>query len=201
MTSTPLTPQSGHGEVLLAYLERLHEAVLWKLEGLSEREQRMPMTATGTNLLGVVKHLAAVEAEYLGLCVGRPFPERIPWTGEDVEDNADMWATEDEPAQMIADLYRRVAAHSARTVAELPLDAPGRVPWWDPQETTLQRLLVHMLAELARHAGQMDVVRESVDGARGMLPQAPNLPGGDEAWWAAYVTRLREVAERFPGRS
>ena len=200
MTSTPLTPQSGHGEVLLAYLERLHEAVLWKLEGLSERDQRMPMTPTGTNLLGVVKHLAAVEAEYLGLCVGRPFPEQIPWTGDDLEDNADMWATEDEPAQMIVDLYRRVAAHSARTVAELPLDAPGRVPWWDPQETTLQRLLVHMLAELARHAGQMDVVRESVDGARGMLPGAPNLPDGDEGWWAGYVTRLREVAERFPGR-
>ncbi len=194
---TASTPESPHGEVLLAYLQRLHEAVLWKVEGLPERDQRMPMTATGTNLLGVVKHLTAVEAEYLGLCVGRPFPAQIPWTGDDLEDNADMWATADEPAQMILDLYRRVGEHSAQTVAELPLDAPARVPWWDPQETTLQRLLVHQIAETARHAGQMDVVRESIDGARGMLPAAPNLPGGDERWWTAYVTRLREVAERF----
>jgi uncharacterized damage-inducible protein DinB len=192
-----LTPDSSHGEVLLAYLERLHEAVLWKVEGLPERDQRMPMTATGTNLLGVVKHLAVVEAEYLGLCVGRPFPEQIAWAGDDLEDNADMWATADEPAQMILDLYRRVGEHSARTVAALPLDAPARVPWWDPQETTLQRVLVHQITETARHAGQMDVVRESIDGARGMLPEAPNLPGGDERWWTAYVTRLREVAERF----
>jgi uncharacterized damage-inducible protein DinB len=182
--------------VLLEYLQRLHEAVLWKLEGLPERDQRMPMTATGTNLLGVVKHLAAVESEYLGECVGRPFPEGLPWAGEDLEDNADMWATSDESPRMVADLYRRVGEHSARTVAELALDAPARVPWWDPQETTLHRLLVHMTVETARHAGQMDVVRESVDGARGMLPSAPNLPDRDSAWWVAYVARLREVAER-----
>ena len=193
MTSLDDGDQKG---VLLAYLDRLHEAVLWKLEGLSERDQRMPMTATGTNLLGVVKHLAAVESEYLGLCVGRPFPEDIPWTGEDLEPNADMWATADESPQMIVDLYRRVAAHSAQTVAELPLDAPGSVPWWSPPETTLQRLLVHLSVETARHAGQMDVVRESIDGARGMLPAVPNLPDGDDAWWSAYVARLREVAER-----
>ena len=81
---TALTTATSHGEVLLAYLERLHDAVLWKLEGLSERDQRMPMTATGTNLLGVVKHLAAVEAEYLGLVRGAtlsrrrsPGPQRI----------------------------------------------------------------------------------------------------------------------------
>jgi hypothetical protein len=57
------------------YLRNLREVVLWKVEGLPERDQRMPLTATGTNLLGVVKHLAGVEAEYFGMCLGRPWPE------------------------------------------------------------------------------------------------------------------------------
>ena len=78
---------------------------------------------------------------------------------------------------MIVDLYRRVWAHSAQTVAGLPLDAPAHgAVVGGPQETTLHRLLVHLIAETARHAGQMDIVRESIDGARGMLPAVPNLP-------------------------
>jgi uncharacterized damage-inducible protein DinB len=108
-----------------------------------------------------------------------------------------MWATADEPAVEVVALYRRVNAHADALIAALPLDAPAQVPWWTPPETTLQRLLVHMIAETARHAGQMDIVRESIDGARGMLATAPNLPREDESWWTAYVTRLREVAERF----
>ena len=83
-------------DVLLAYLQRLREAVVWKVEGLPERDQRMPMTATGTNLLGVVKHLAGTESGYFGYCLGTPFPEPMPWMDEDAEPNADMWATADE---------------------------------------------------------------------------------------------------------
>ncbi|HET9022383.1 MAG TPA: DUF664 domain-containing protein, partial [Ornithinibacter sp.] len=50
------------------YLQAQREAVLWKVEGLPERDLRMPLTPSGTNLLGVVKHLAGVEAEYFGVC-------------------------------------------------------------------------------------------------------------------------------------
>ncbi len=184
-------------DVLVGYLQRLREAVVWKLEGLPERDQRMPMTATGTNLLGVVKHLAGTESGYFGECLGSPFPEQMPWMDEDAEPNSDMWATADEPPADVLALYARVTAHADAAIAALPLDAPARVPWWNPPETTLQRLLVHMIAETARHAGQMDVVRESIDGARGMLPAVSNLPDEDDAWWSAYVARLREVAEGY----
>ncbi len=184
-------------DVLVAYLGRLREAVVWKVEGLPERDQRMPMTPTGTNLLGIVKHLAGTEAGYFGYCLGTPFPEPMPWMDDDAGPNSDMWATADEPAAEVVALYRRVNAHADALIAALPLDAPAQVPWWSPPETTLQRLLVHMIAETARHAGQMDIVRESIDGARGMLETVPNLPREDESWWADYVTRLREVAERF----
>src|SRR5215472_7706862 len=56
----------------------IREAVLWKLDGLSECDIRRPMTRTGTNLLGLIKHLATWEARYFGEVFGRPFPEPLP---------------------------------------------------------------------------------------------------------------------------
>lgn len=79
-------------EDLLTYLQRGRDAVVWKLDGASEYDIRRPLTSTGTNLLGIVKHLAAVESGYLGATFGRPFPEEIPWSDPRVDPNADMWA-------------------------------------------------------------------------------------------------------------
>jgi hypothetical protein len=94
------------------YLQIAREAVLWKLDGLSEYDVRRPMVPTGTNLLGLVKHLASVEQGYFGDTFGRPSGEALPWLEEDAEPNADMWATADESRQQIVDLYRRTWAHS-----------------------------------------------------------------------------------------
>lgn len=181
---------------LCAYLQALRGTVLWKLEDVSERDLRMPRTTSGTNLLGLVKHLAGIEAEYFGECLGSPWPDPMPWWDEAAEPNADMWATAEESPEQVAELYRRVAATADARIAELPLDAPAHVPWWDPQDTTLHRLLMHMTVETARHAGHMDILRETVDGQRGLLEAVPNLPDVGEAWWQGYVARLRDIAER-----
>ena len=135
------------------YLRAQREAVLWKVEGLGERDQRMPLTPTGTNLLGLVKHLAGCEAEYFGVCLGRPWPEPMAFWADDAEPNADMWATEDESPAEVIDLYRRVIAFADETIEPLALDAPASVPWWGTPETDLHTLLVHMAVETARHAG------------------------------------------------
>ncbi|MFQ6172734.1 DUF664 domain-containing protein [Oryzobacter sp. R7] len=71
---------------------------------------RLGSTPTGTNLLGVVKHLAGVEAGYFGACLGRTWPEPMASWTEDAEPNADMWATADESPEEVLDLYRRVTA-------------------------------------------------------------------------------------------
>ncbi len=182
---------------LRTYLRRAREALLWKLDGLDEYGIRRPMTATGTNLLGLVKHVASVEAGYFGETFGRPFPEPLPWFEDGAPVNADMWATVDESRDDITGLYRRVWAHSDETIGTLPLDATGRVPWWpaDRAEVTLHRVLVHMIAETERHAGHADIVRENIDGAAGIRPGNSNLPDGDADWWQDYYTQL-EIAAR-----
>nr|WP_205709392.1 DinB family protein [Kineococcus siccus] len=179
------------------YLQEGRDAVLWKLEGLAEHDVRRPLTPTGTNLLGLVKHLAGVEAGYFGEVFGREFPEPLPWTDDDAEPNADMWATAQEsPADVVA-LYRRVWEHSDATITALPLDAPGEVRWWRPESrsVTLQRILLHVVAETHRHAGHADLVRELVDGQAGVRAGNDNLPAGDAAWWAGYRARLQSVAD------
>ena len=185
-------------EVLLRYLQQGRDALVWKLEGASERDVRRPLTPTGTNLLGLVKHAAIVEGGYLGLVFDRPFPEPLPGYRPDGEPNEDMWATAEESREEVVGLYRRVWAHGDATVAALPLDAPGRVPWWGDHGTvTLGQVLVHLIAETHRHAGHADVVRELVDGSAGVRPGVSNLPDVDAAWWDGYRTRLQDVADRF----
>lgn len=181
------------------YLKAAREALAWKLDGLSEYDVRRPLTPTGTNLLGLVKHVASVEAGYLGDTFGRPFPEPLPWFEDDAEPNADMWATREESREQIMGLYRRVWAHGDATVEALPLEATGLVPWWpeERREVTLHRILVHMIAETNRHAGHADIVRELVDGSVGLREDNDNIPSLDPSWWAGYRERLEQVAGEF----
>jgi hypothetical protein len=183
------------------YLQAGREALLWKVDGLAEYDVRRPLTPTGTNLLGLVKHVASVEAWYLGDTFGRPFGEPLPWLAEDAEPNADMWATPDQSRASIIDLYHRVWAHSDATIEALPLDAVGRVPWWpeERREVTLHRILVHMIAETDRHAGHADIVRELIDGTAGFQAGNTNLPSGERDWWQTYrdtVERAARAASR-----
>ena len=181
------------------YLRSARAAVLWKLEGLSEYDVRRPLVPTGTNLLGLVKHLATVEWGHFGAAFGRPFAERLPWVDEDTEPNADLWATADESRDGIVDLYGRIAVHSDDVIADLPLNAVGHVPWWPPEYSavTLHRILVHTIAEAHRHAGHADIVRELIDGTAGLRDGNDNLPPGDSAWWDSYRDRLERTAEKF----
>jgi uncharacterized damage-inducible protein DinB len=189
-------------DVLRRYLQAGREALLWKLEGLSEYDARRPLTPTGTTLLGLVKHAASVESEYLGLVFGRPFPQELPWSAEGAEPDADMWATAEESREDIVDLYRRVAAHSEETLAALPLDAVGSVPWWpeDRRAVTLHTVLVHLTAEVHRHAGHADVVRELVDGAAGLNPRDDNLARSGPDGWREHRDRVERAARAAADR-
>lgn len=161
------------------------------------------MTPTGTNLLGLVKHVASVQADYFGEVFGRPHDLELPWLADDAEDNADMWVAADEPTAGVLELFRRSGDHADATIEALDLDAPGVVPWWPGERghVTLHTVLVHMTVELARHAGHADIVRELVDGRAGHRPEVSNLPdqGGD--WWSSYVDRVEEAARKAADRA
>ncbi|MER5521343.1 DinB family protein [Streptomyces sp. NPDC002763] len=172
-------------------LRRDRKALLWKLDGLSEYDARRPLTETGTNLLGLVKHVAIVEARYFGEVFDRPSPEPLPrWDS----DGSDHWATEDETRDQITGFYRRTWQHSDATINELPLDAPGHVPWWpEPYaDTNLFAILVHVLGESNRHAGHADILREGLDGRTGMRPEHETQI--DEEARAAYYAKIEQAA-------
>jgi uncharacterized damage-inducible protein DinB len=188
--------------MLLHYLQGARTALLWKCEGLSERELRMPRTGTGTNLIGLVKHALSNEIGYFGETFGRewPDPDEIPWMQDFDEDpNADFYLTAYETSAGLLDLYRRVAVWADATITELPLEAPGKVPWWgDRGDVTLHRVLVHVISDLERHAGHADILREQIDGAIGLVPKATNIPDIDQH---AYLAKVRALAESFPDES
>ena len=182
---------------LRRYLQVARDALLWKLDGLSEYDVRRPLTPTGTNLLGLVKHMAGVEIGYFGDTFGRKFPEPLPWYDNmDDDPSADFWATEDESREDVVGLYRRVWAFADDTIESTPLDATGEVPWWPPgrRVATLHYVLVHVIAELNRHAGHADIVRELLDGATGVRADATNLPDLSADTWAEYREKLERVA-------
>jgi hypothetical protein len=176
------------------YLQDGRDALVWKLEGLSEYDIRRPLVATGTNLLGLVKHLAGVEMGSFGDTFGRPCPDQLAW--DEADPNSDMFAAPGESRDFVTGLYRRAWAHADATIEILPLDAIGHVPWWpaDRNEVTLHHILVRVATETSRHAGHADIIRELIDGAAGLTAGRPSLPPGDQAWWQAHHDRVERTA-------
>jgi hypothetical protein len=186
-------------ETLHRYLRLAREALLWKLEGLSEYDVRRPMVPTATNLLGIVKYLAGVEFGYIVATFGPPVEGPPAWMSAWTD--VDMWAAADETRDEIVRLYQRAAAHADATIEALPMDAPGRVPWWPEERATvsLHQILVHMVAETNRHGGHADIVRELIDGAVGMRRDNDNLAFDDEAGRDALFERVEAAARQAGG--
>ena len=181
---------------LRRHLQRSRDDVVSSLEGLSEYDVRRPLVPSGTNLLGLVKHLTGIELGYLGACVGRPSPVTLPWEDDgSVWESADMWATADQSRDYLLGLYHRAWQHSDESLESLTLDAPASVPWWSEEhrETTFGELVVRVVDETAHHAGHCDIVRELIDG-RGGGDQADI---GDDEHWATYVGKIQAAADAY----
>jgi hypothetical protein len=177
-------------------LRDVRATMVWKLDGLTQYDARRPLTTTGTNVLGLIKHLTNTEARYFGDVFGRPFPEPLPWWGDDdFEPFADMWATADESRSEIVDRYRRVWDHSDATIAALDIDAPGHVPWWPRPNVKLFNVLVHVLTETNRHAGHADILREQLDGAVGTDEGSTVLQPLDAAFWENHRAKIEQAAK------
>lgn len=185
---------SDEKDLLARYLTKARTDLVAKLDGLDERQIRWPMTATGTNLLGILKHVASVELGYLGDVMGRPSGIDLPWYDDGAPDNADMWATPQESREQILELFRASVEVSNATIAALDLDSPGLVPWWSPERrhVTLRTILIHMGFEVARHAGHADILRELIDSRAGN--NDGNLVEQSAEDWAIYRAQLEAAA-------
>lgn len=190
-------PQGLPGD-LLRYLQQSRDNVLRGLDRLSEYDARRPLTPSGSNILGLVKHLTSGETSYFGECVERPSPVRLPWIEDgSIWHDADMWATAEQSRDDLVGLYRDAWVHTDGVIAQLPPDAPAYVSWWpfDRRETTLGHLVVRVVAETAQHAGHVDILRESIDGQA----RHDHDGQGDAGYWARYVAQIQGAADSYRG--
>lgn len=164
--AVPLEPSPGiadTGELLLAYLDFYREAVLRKIDGMSEEELRTSRLPTGWTPLAMVKHLGHVELRWLRWCFrgeeiahphGNPHVERAEWVIED-----------DDTTDGIRAFYLEQCARSRDIAAESAFtDLAARWNLTDVPRATLAWILFHLLQEYARHVGHLDVARELSDG-------------------------------------
>lgn len=152
-------------ESLHASLDRHRDVVLWKIRGLDDDSLRRSVTPSGTNLLGLVKHLAAVEYEWFCRTFGR---ETEPLPFDDTDENADLRVGRDELTEDIVAFYQRARAAADGVITQYSLDHTGTA--WYGETVTLRWVLIHMIEETARHCGHLDIVRELIDGATGDHP-------------------------------
>jgi len=163
----------GEKESLHASLDRHRDAVLWKIEGLHDEALRRPMTPSGTSLLGLIKHLAAVEYGWFCHTFGRE-TEPLPFDPDDPE--ADLRVGPLETAESIVQFYGRARAAADRVIDALEVEGVGRAWFGDP--VSMRWVLIHMIEETARHAGHLDILRELIDGATGDHRPSPSLDRG-----------------------
>src|SRR5918996_6362368 len=112
----------GEKQSLRVALDRHRDAVLWKLEGVSDEDLRRPLVPSGTNLLGLVKHLAAVEYGWFCDTFGRP-TEPLPFDDDDPD--ADLRVEPEETTADVLAFYGRARAAADRVIDELDLETTG----------------------------------------------------------------------------
>lgn len=163
VASTPAT--GAEKESLQAFLDLQRDVMVWKTNGLSNEEQRRRITPSGTSLLGMVKHLAAVEYGWFGLTFGRD----TDWPFGDYTHEDYLRVETGETTEDILAYYARARSAADAVITDSQLDDTG-LAWGEGAVVSLRWVLLHMIEETARHAGHADICRELIDGATGYRP-------------------------------
>ncbi|MFD3523133.1 DinB family protein [Streptomyces sp. NPDC058653] len=156
MTDTkPPRVDADERTTLVGFLDYLRSAIAGKVTGVPEPQVRTPGVPSGTSLLGLVKHLTAVE--------------RFHFLGEDSADwAASMRPAAEETAEQVLAGYREAIEQANRVIADCPdLSLPIPNPPRPASAPTMRWVLVHMIEETGRHAGHADILREQADGSVG----------------------------------
>ena len=153
-------------EALENFLDAQREGLIRKVEGLDDATARRTPTASSLSLLGLVKHSATWERRWFQVVMGgRELAEDWPAVRTRPRD-ADLLVDESDTVAHWVAYYREQIAQSRAIAASLDLDSPCARP--DIIECNVRYVLFHMIEETARHAGHADIIRETLDGSRGI---------------------------------
>jgi uncharacterized damage-inducible protein DinB len=178
-------PHRDERELLLAYIAQQRDGIRYAAYGLTDEQARLTPTAGSLSLGGLVTHVTATERGWIDLIPGAR-SATVPAVGQAEAEAAYEDGFRLAPDQTLAAALRamdEVAAETAKVVRRTSLDAevpvPKGVPWYpdDVDAWTVRWVLLHLVEEIARHAGHADIVRESIDGAT-----MYELMAGAEGW-------------------
>lgn len=157
---------SNERDALAGFLDQQRDALLRKVRGVSDSDARRAPTASSLSLLGLLKHSTVWEARWFqGIVAGRTLPDG--WPGRrSASPGTDFVVDETDTVAEWAARYQDAIAISRRIVGAMDLDsACART---DVVDCNLRWVVLHLIEETARHAGHADIIRETLDGSRGM---------------------------------
>jgi uncharacterized damage-inducible protein DinB len=148
------------------FLTFLRVTVVNKLAGLDrERAAATPLaTSPSMSLIGLVKHLTAVERWWLSIVGGG---SDLPALWSDDDSTADFQVRETDTPASVAEAYRQEWHRSESALAGLAAGDPTKGTNYSGEHPTVRWVLSHVIQETARHVGHVDILRELADGARG----------------------------------
>jgi uncharacterized damage-inducible protein DinB len=184
-------------EALVAYLVQQRDGLKYAAYGLTEEQARARPTVSALSVGGLIKHAAVTEKGWIQTMIGN-----VGYANEQAYLDSFTLSDEETLESVIADLDQ-VAAETGAAVAALnDLDDKVQLPeapWYpqDPEGFSARWILLHVLEELARHAGHADIIREHIDGATmyELMAAAEGWPETD--WLKPWRPK---VNARSPGR-
>lgn len=157
---------SNERDALAGFLDQQRDALVRKIRGVSDADARHAPTVSSLSLLGLLKHAAVWEERWFqGIVAGRPLPDGYPERKSSIPGDDFLVDDRDTVAQWVA-RYEEAAESSRRIVGGMELDhSCART---DIIDCNLRWVVLHLIEETARHAGHADIIRETLDGSRGM---------------------------------
>jgi len=163
---TQMFDLASEREALESFLDAQREGLIRKIDGLDDSMARQAPSASSLSLLGLVKHAATWERRWFQVVMGgRDPPDGWPEVRPEPRD-VDMMVDESDTVDHWVAHFREQIAQSKAVAASMDLASPCART--DIIECNVRYVLFHMIEETARHAGHADIIRETLDGSRGI---------------------------------
>jgi uncharacterized damage-inducible protein DinB len=168
-----MTTKQDEWATLSVFLQAQRRSVLAIVEGLDERDMRRSVVPSGWTPLGMIEHLGHAERFWFTRVITGTADPLGDWSRAETEAVDGPFATS-RPVHEVVASYREQVARSDEILAGTPLDSrpTGHIPPDMADEIhTVRDIVLHMIEELARHAGHLDIARELLDGQTGLGPR------------------------------